>query len=80
MAFGNFNFMIVNAKEKMAMLKAYSQISNRGRSQKIQHLNFLHIFVTFLQKIHFPKEIKHKSFPYKIAVILGINSRVRELI
>ena len=38
-------------------LKAYSLISYRGRSQKFQNLNFLHLFVAFLQKIHFPKGI-----------------------
>ena len=26
-------------------LKAYSQVSNRGRSQKIQTLHFLHLFI-----------------------------------
>ena len=39
------------------VLKAYSLISYRGRSQKFQNLNFLHLFVAFLQKIHFPKGI-----------------------
>ena len=39
------------------ILKAYSLISYRGRSQKFQNLNFLHLFVAFLQKIHFPKGI-----------------------
>ena len=38
-------------------LKAYSLISYRGRSQKIQTLNFLHLFVAFLQEGHFPKGI-----------------------
>ena len=41
----------------MFLLKAYSLISYRGRSQKFQNLNFLHLFVAFLQKIHFPKGI-----------------------
>ena len=35
-------------------LKAYSQISYRGRSQKFQNLNLLHLFVAFLPKVHFP--------------------------
>ena len=38
-------------------LKAYSLISYRGRSQKFQNLNFLHLFVAFLQEGHFPKGI-----------------------
>ena len=42
---------------KISQLKAYSLISYRGRSQKFQNLNFLHLFVAFLQKIHFPKGI-----------------------
>ena len=29
-------------------LKAYSLMSNRGRSQNFQNLNFLHIFVALL--------------------------------
>ena len=29
-------------------LKAYSQISYRGRSQKSQNLNFLHLFLALL--------------------------------
>ena len=41
----------------IALLKAYSLISNRVRSQKCQNLNFLHLFVAFLRKIHFPKGI-----------------------
>ena len=39
------------------MLKAYSLISYRERSQKFQNLNFLHLFVAFLQEGHFPKGI-----------------------
>ena len=38
-------------------LKAYSLISYRGRSQKFQNLNFLHLFVAFLQEGHFTKGI-----------------------
>ena len=38
-------------------LKAYSLISYRGRSQKFQNLNFLHLFVAFLQEGNFPKGI-----------------------
>ena len=39
------------------ILKAYSLISYRGRSQKFQNLNFLHLFVAFLQEGHFPKGV-----------------------
>ena len=38
-------------------LKAYSLISYRGRSQKFENWNFLHLFVAFLPKVHFPKGI-----------------------
>ena len=31
--------------ERWGQLKAYSLILNRGRSQNVQDLNFLHIFV-----------------------------------
>ena len=37
-------------------------MSNRGRSQNCQNLNFLHIFVALLQEAHFPKGIRMKSF------------------
>ena len=39
------------------LIKAYSLISYRGGSQKCQNLNFLHLFVAFLQEGHFPKGI-----------------------
>ena len=42
-------------------LKAYSQFSYRGRSQKFQNLKFLHLLVALLQEAHFPKGIKQKS-------------------
>ena len=38
-------------------LKAYSLISYRGRSQKFENWNFLHLFVAFLPKVDFPKGI-----------------------
>ena len=41
-------------------LKAYSQISDRGRSQNCQNLNFLHMFIAFALKTHFPKGIEQK--------------------
>ena len=63
----------------MDKLKAYSLISYRGRSQNFQNLNFLHLFVAFLQKGHFPKGIQQKSFPCEIRAIYSINSRVRDL-
>ena len=41
-----------------ALLKGiYSLIPYRGCSQKFQNLNFLHLFVAFLQEGHFPKGI-----------------------
>ena len=42
-------------------LKAYSLMLNRGRSQNFQNLIFLHIFLAFLKKAHFPKGIRLKS-------------------
>ena len=50
-------------------LKAYSQISSRGRSQKFQNLNFLHLFITLPLKTHFPKGIEQKSFQGEIRAI-----------
>ena len=52
-----------------SVLKAYSQISNRGRSQKFQNLNFLHLFITLPLKTHFPKGIEQKSFQGEIRAI-----------
>ena len=51
------------------MLKAYSPMSNRGRSQNFQNLNFLHIFVGLLYEVHFPKGIRLKSFHYEMRAI-----------
>ena len=42
-------------------------MSNWGR---FQNLNFLHIFVALLLKIHFPKGIMLKSFQQEIRAIL----------
>ena len=45
--------------------EAYSQISNRGRSQKFLDLNFLHLFIAlqeFPLKNTFPIGIKQKPF------------------
>ena len=61
-------------------LKAYSQILYRGHSQKFQNLNFLYPFVALLQKAHFSKGIKQKSFPYEMRAIFCIKSRQRDLI
>ena len=58
-------------------LKAYPQISYRGR---FQNLNFLYLFVAHLQEAHFPKRLKQKSFPYEMRAILSIKSRRRDLI
>ena len=45
------------------ILKTYSQISNRGRSQKIPNLNFLHLFIALTLQTHFPKGIiVHQRF------------------
>ena len=38
----------------ITLVKAYSLVSNRGRSQNCQNLNFLHIFVARLQEAHLP--------------------------
>ena len=43
-------------------------MSNRGRSQNFQNLNFLHIFVALLES-HFLKGIRLKSFQYEMRVI-----------
>ena len=60
-----FNFFI----KKFWNLKVYSLMSNRGRSQNCQNLNFLHIFVALLQEGHFPKGIRLKSFQYEMRAI-----------
>ena len=52
-------------------------MSNRGRSQNFQNLNFVHIFVALLQESHFPKGIRLKSFQYKLRAIF-IESLVHE--
>ena len=44
------------------MLKAYSQISNRGHSQKFYNLNVLHLLIGRPLKTHFPNENEQKSF------------------
>ena len=61
-------------------LKAYSQISYWGRSQKIQNLIFLHLIVALLQEAHFPKGMKQKPFLYQMRVIFCIKSCRRDLI
>ena len=62
------------------MLKAYSQISYRGRSQKFYNVKFLHLFVALLQEAHFPKGINQKSFQSEIRAIFFINCHWQELI
>ena len=47
------------------LLKAYSQISNKGCSQKLENLIFLHLFVALLQVAHFPKGIHRNHFIVK---------------
>ena len=42
---------------------------NRGCSQNFQTLNFLHIFVALLLKVHFLKGIRLKSFQYEMRTI-----------
>ena len=44
-------------------------MSNRGRSQNFQNLNFLHIFVALLEEEHFPKGIRLKSFQYEMRTV-----------
>ena len=56
-------------------LKAYSQISYRGRSQKFWNLTFLHLFVGSPKKARFLKGILQQPFPYEIIAIF-----VREFI
>ena len=38
--------------QKKCNLKAYSQISYKGHFQKVQNLNFLHLFEALLQNSH----------------------------
>ena len=52
-----FKILIFHWQQINKHLKACSLISYRGRAQKFQNLNFLHLFVAFLQKGHFPKGI-----------------------
>ena len=51
------------------LLKAYSQISNRGRFQKIQNLNFLQLFIALLLKTLLSEGIEDKSFQGEIRAI-----------
>ena len=46
-------------------------MSNSGRSQNFQNLNFLHFFVVLLYEAHphFPKGIKLKSFQNEMRAI-----------
>ena len=44
-------------------------MSNRGRSQNFQNVNFLHIFLALLKEAHFPKGIRLKSFQYDMRAI-----------
>ena len=78
------NFQIADQQNKAIWfnqaLKAYSQISYRGHSQKIQNLNFLHLFVALLQEAHFLKGIKQKSFSYEMRAIFCIKSCWQDLI
>ena len=54
-----------------AGLKAYSLMSNRGRSENFQNFNFLQIFVALLLWAHFPKWVKLKSFQYEMRAIFA---------
>ena len=56
----------------------YSLMSNRGRSQNFQNLNFLHNFCDLLQEAHFPKGIRLKSFQYEMRPIFTRKSRTRD--
>ena len=38
---------------------------------KKSKLEFLHLFVAFLQEVYFPKGIQQKSFPYEVRAILA---------
>ena len=51
------------------MLKAYSLMWNRGRSQNFQNLIFLYIFVALLKEHTSPKGIRLKSFRYEMRAI-----------
>ena len=44
-------------------------MSNRGRSQSCQNLDFLYIFVALLYEAHFPKGIWLKLFQYEMRAI-----------
>ena len=53
----------------IAALKAYSLMSNRGRSKHFQNLNFVHISVGLLYEAQFPKRIRLKSFHYEMRAV-----------
>ena len=53
----------------MFSLKAYSQIPDWGRSQKLKNVNFLHLFIDFPWETHSPKGIEQKSFQGQIRAI-----------
>ena len=57
----------------LEVLKAYSQILNRGHSHKFQNLKFLHLLVALLWEAHFPKGIKQKSFQCEIRAIFPLS-------
>ena len=50
-------------------VKAYSQISDRGHSQKFEKLNILHLFIALQLEMHFPKRIEQKLFQGQIRAI-----------
>ena len=54
--------MLSTEKINLENLKAYSQISYRGHSQKFQNLKFSYLFVALPLETHLPKGIKQKSF------------------
>ena len=58
-----------NSNLTLEVLKAYSLMSNRGRSQNFQNLNFLHISVALHKEEQFSKGIRLKSFQYEMRAI-----------
>ena len=54
-------------------LKANSQLSYRGHSQRFQNLNFSHLFVSLRKETHFPKGIEQKSFQGEIRAIFPLS-------
>ena len=54
------------------LLKAYSQISDRGHSQKFLYLNFLHLLIALPLETDFPEGIEQKSFQGQIAIFLKL--------